>query len=158
MLLLAALALPETLPPSHRRPLKVLGIAKTYLGLFRDVRFIVLVLIAALAAPSIVPAVKDAIKVLESVLGEEAPELAAAIYDAGPGESLRRLAAWLTEQDRLGALAVPDPVLAAEMFSGMTLGHGHLRVILGVPQPPIADVRARAQEVARRFIRAFAAV
>ena len=50
------------------------------------------------------------------------------------------------------------PVLAAEMFSGMTLGHGHLRVILGVPQPPITDVRARAQEVARRFVRAFAAV
>ena len=93
-----------------------------------------------------------------ALMSPEAPELAAAIYDAGPGESLRRLAAWLTEQDRLGALAVPDPVLAAEMFSGMTLGHGHLRVILGVPQPPITDVRARAQEVARRFVRAFAAV
>ncbi|MGH7026890.1 TetR/AcrR family transcriptional regulator [Brevundimonas sp.] len=91
-----------------------------------------------------------------ALMSPEAPDLAAAIYDAGPGESLRRLAAWLAEQDRLGVLAVPDPAHAAEMFSGMTLGHGHLRSILGVPHPPIADVRARAQEIARRFFRAFA--
>ena len=91
-----------------------------------------------------------------ALMSPVAPDLAAAIYDAGPGESLRRLASWLAEQDRLGVLAVPDPAHAAEMFSGMTLGHGHLRAILGVPQPPIADVRARAHEITRRFFRAFA--
>src|SRR6195952_3924276 len=48
LLLLAALALPETLPPSHRRPLKVRGIARTYLELLRDVRFVVLVFVGAL--------------------------------------------------------------------------------------------------------------
>lgn len=48
LLLVAALALPETLPVDHRRPLKVRGIAATYLELLRDVRFMVLVLVAAL--------------------------------------------------------------------------------------------------------------
>jgi hypothetical protein len=65
------------------------------------------------------------------------------------------LSKWLAEQDRQGRLSVPDPDAAAEMFAGMTLGHGHLRGVLGVPQPAF-DVQARARETARRFIRAFA--
>lgn len=48
LLLVAAMALPETLPTAHRRPLKVRGIAATYLELLRDARFVVLVLVAAL--------------------------------------------------------------------------------------------------------------
>ncbi len=44
LLLLAALALPETLPASHRRPLKVRSIAATYVEVLRDVRFDILVL------------------------------------------------------------------------------------------------------------------
>src|SRR6478672_6443288 len=47
LLLVAALALPETLPQSHRRPLRVRGIAATYAGLLRDKRFVILVLVAA---------------------------------------------------------------------------------------------------------------
>ncbi|HYC68427.1 TetR/AcrR family transcriptional regulator [Brevundimonas sp.] len=89
-----------------------------------------------------------------ALMSPHAPEVARAIYDAGPGESLRRLSAWLAEQDRAGALSVPDPDLAAEMFAGMVLGHGHLRGILGVPHPPF-DRDARAAETARRFLRAF---
>jgi AcrR family transcriptional regulator len=83
------------------------------------------------------------------------PELAQAIYQAGPAEGLRRLSAWLAEQDRLGRLRVPDPDAAAEMFSGMVLGHGHLRGVLGVAHPAF-DLQARAAEAARRFLRAFA--
>ena len=90
-----------------------------------------------------------------ALMSPEMPELADAIYQAGPAEGLRRLAAWLAEQDRLGLLSVPDPDAAAEMFSGMVLGHGHLRGILGVAQPPF-DLEARAAEAARRFLRAFA--
>ena len=48
LLVMAVLALPETLPVDHRRPLKIRGIAATYLELLRDVRFVILVLIAAL--------------------------------------------------------------------------------------------------------------
>ncbi len=90
-----------------------------------------------------------------ALMSPEVPELAAAIYEAGPAEGLRRLSAWLAEQDRAGRLAVPDPGAAAEMFTGMVLGHGHLRSVLGLPHPPF-DREARAREAARRFIRAFA--
>lgn len=86
-----------------------------------------------------------------------APELGEAIYQAGPAATLGRLSAWLAEQDQLGLLSVPDPLAAAEMYSGMVLGHGHLRGVLGLPHPPF-DVEARAREAARRFIRAFAPV
>src|SRR5690606_28356418 len=41
-----------------------------------------------------------------ALMSPEVPELAAAIYEAGPAEGLRRLAAWLGEQDRAGRLAV----------------------------------------------------
>ena len=91
-----------------------------------------------------------------ALMSPEAPELARAIYDAGPGESVRRIAAWLTEQDRLGLLSVPDPAAAAEMFAGMVLGHAHLRAVLGLPHPEDDDASTRARETARRFIRAFA--
>jgi AcrR family transcriptional regulator len=90
-----------------------------------------------------------------ALMSPHAPEVAAAIYEAGPAEGLRRLAAWLADQDRSGRLRTPDPAAAAEMFVGLVLGHGHLRGVLGVPHPPI-DRPARAREAARRFIRAFA--
>ncbi|RZJ04440.1 MAG: TetR/AcrR family transcriptional regulator [Brevundimonas sp.] len=83
------------------------------------------------------------------------PELAQAIYQAGPAEGLRRLSAWLAEQDGKGLIRVPDPDAAAEMFAGMVLGHGHLRGVLGVEHPAF-DHHARAAEAARRFLRAFA--
>jgi len=89
-----------------------------------------------------------------ALMSPAAPEIAQAIYDGGPRESLRRLAAWLAEQDRQGRLMVPDPDHAAEMFTGMVLGHGHLRGLLGVDHPAI-DIPARAGEVSRRFVTAF---
>lgn len=90
-----------------------------------------------------------------ALMSPEMPELADAIYQAGPAEGLRRLSAWLAEQDRLGLVAISDPDAAAEMFSGMVLGHGHLRGILGVGQPQF-DRDRRAAEATRRFLRAFA--
>lgn len=90
-----------------------------------------------------------------ALLSPTDPELAQAIYQAGPAEGLRRLSAWLTEQDDKGLIRVPDPDAAAEMFAGMVLGHGHLRGVLGVAHPAF-DRDARAAEAARRFLRAFA--
>jgi AcrR family transcriptional regulator len=90
-----------------------------------------------------------------ALMSPTAPDLARAVYDAGPAQGLRRLTDWLAEQDRLGTLSVPEPALAAEMFVGMVLGHGHLRSVLGVPHPAF-DPETRAAETARRFIRAFA--
>lgn len=90
-----------------------------------------------------------------ALISPEAPDLAEAVYHAGPGEGLRRLSLWLEEQDQIGRLRVPDPVHAAEIFTGMTMGHGHLRSILGIQQPDF-DIAARARETAERFVRAFA--
>ena len=65
LLLLAALALPETLPDSHRRPLKVRSIAATYAELLRDARFVVLVLVAALGMSALFAYIAGASFVLQ---------------------------------------------------------------------------------------------
>ena len=57
-----------------------------------------------------------------ALISTEAPEIAHAIYEAGPKRSLREMAAWLAEQTRLGRLEVADPEQAAEMFSGPGAG------------------------------------
>ncbi len=90
-----------------------------------------------------------------ALVSAQAPEIAHAIYEAGPGESLRRLSDWLAEQDRLGRLTIPDPDQAAEMFIGMVLGHGHLRTIMDMPHIDAEARKVRAREAAHRFVRAF---
>ncbi|MDT5186260.1 MAG: transporter, family, multidrug resistance protein, partial [Mycobacterium sp.] len=82
LLLLAALALPETLPPSHRRPLKVRGIIGTYLELLRDVRFVVLVLIAALAMSGLFAYIAGASFVLQGGYGLD-QQAFALVFGAG---------------------------------------------------------------------------
>lgn len=69
LLVVAALALPETLPPEHRRPLKVRSIAATYLELLRDARFIVLVLVAALGMSGLFAYISGAPFVLQGQYG-----------------------------------------------------------------------------------------
>ncbi len=69
LLVTAALALPETLPPSHRRPLKVRSIAATYLELLRDVRFVVLVFVGALGMSGLFAYIAGAPFVLQGHYG-----------------------------------------------------------------------------------------
>jgi DHA1 family bicyclomycin/chloramphenicol resistance-like MFS transporter len=69
LLLLAVLALPETLPKSHRRPLKVSGIFATYGELLRDTRFVILVLVAALGMSGLFAYVAGASFVLQDHYG-----------------------------------------------------------------------------------------
>ncbi len=89
------------------------------------------------------------------LMSPHAPEMAEAVYHAGPGESLRRLSQWLADRNREGLLRIPDPDVAAEIFSGMVLGYGHLRAMLGVEAATI-DIPGRATEVTARFLAAFA--
>lgn len=90
-----------------------------------------------------------------ALMSPSIPGIAQAIYDGGPGESLRRIAEWMAEQNRKGLLSISDPGHAAEMFTGMAIGHGHLRALLGLGHPE-QEIEPRARETARRFIRAFA--
>jgi DHA1 family bicyclomycin/chloramphenicol resistance-like MFS transporter len=69
LLLVAALALPETLPPSHRRPLRVRSIAATYVELLRDARFVVLVLVGALGMSGLFAYIAGASFVLQGHYG-----------------------------------------------------------------------------------------
>jgi MFS transporter, DHA1 family, multidrug resistance protein len=82
LLLVAALALPETLPPSHRRPLKVRGIVGTYLELLRDVRFVVLVLVACLGMSGLFAYIAGASFVLQGRYGLD-QETFALVFGAG---------------------------------------------------------------------------
>jgi MFS transporter, DHA1 family, multidrug resistance protein len=82
LLLLAALALPETLPTSHRRPLRVGGILGTYGELLRDKRFVILVLVAALGMSGLFAYVAGASFVLQGRYGLDQQSFAL-VFGAG---------------------------------------------------------------------------
>jgi DHA1 family bicyclomycin/chloramphenicol resistance-like MFS transporter len=82
LLLLAALALPETLTPEHRRPLRVGGIIATYGELLRDVRFVILVLVAALAMSGLFAYIAGASFVLQGHYGLD-QQAFALVFGAG---------------------------------------------------------------------------
>jgi MFS transporter, DHA1 family, multidrug resistance protein len=82
LLTLATLALPETLPASHRRPLKVRGIVATYVELLRDARFIILVLVAALGMSGLFAYVAGASFVLQGHYGLD-QQVFALVFGAG---------------------------------------------------------------------------
>jgi MFS transporter, DHA1 family, multidrug resistance protein len=69
LLLMAATALPETLPPTHRRPLRLRGIVTTYAELLRDGRFVILVLVGALGMSGLFAYIAGASFVLQGRFG-----------------------------------------------------------------------------------------
>lgn len=69
LLVFAALALPETLPPAHRRPLQVKGIVSTYGMLLRDGKFVTLVVVAALGMSGLFAYIAGASFVLQGDYG-----------------------------------------------------------------------------------------
>lgn len=69
LLLMAVLALPETLKVSHRRPLHVRSILGTYAELLRDTRFVILVFVAALGMSGLFAYISAAPFVLQGRYG-----------------------------------------------------------------------------------------
>ncbi len=82
LLLLAALALPETLPAEHRRPLKVRGIIATYGELLSDVKFVILVLVGALGMSGLFAYIAGASFVLQGPYGLD-QQAFALVFGAG---------------------------------------------------------------------------
>ncbi|WP_231991961.1 multidrug effflux MFS transporter [Mycobacterium sp. ACS4331] len=82
LLLTAALALPETLPVAHRRPLRVTGIAATYWALLRDLRFMTLVLVGALSMAGLFAYIAGAAFVLQGHYGLD-QQMFAVVFGAG---------------------------------------------------------------------------
>jgi DHA1 family bicyclomycin/chloramphenicol resistance-like MFS transporter len=69
LLLVAWRAMPETLPPDHRRPLRIGAVGSTYIELLRDTRFVILVLVAALAMSGLFAYISGASFVLQGRYG-----------------------------------------------------------------------------------------
>jgi MFS transporter, DHA1 family, multidrug resistance protein len=82
LLLVAALALPETLPAAHRRPLRVRGILATYGELLHDARFVILVLVAALGMSGLFAYIAAAPFVLQGSYGLDQQSFAL-VFGAG---------------------------------------------------------------------------
>lgn len=85
------------------------------------------------------------------------PELGAALYAAGAGHLIHKLADYLTSETKLGRLAVKDAEHAAELFIGMLTGRLQFRVLLGdIEVPTDAELRERAMVAVSSFITLFA--
>ena len=82
LLVVAAVALPETLPPSARRPLRVGAVGSTYAELIRDARFVILVLVAALAMSGLFAYISGASFVLQGHYGLD-QQVFATVFGAG---------------------------------------------------------------------------
>jgi MFS transporter, DHA1 family, multidrug resistance protein len=82
LLLVAALALPETLPRLNRRPLRVRSIASTYVALLSDLRFVILVLVGALGMAGLFAYIAGAAFVLQGRHGLD-QQTFALVFGAG---------------------------------------------------------------------------
>jgi AcrR family transcriptional regulator len=81
------------------------------------------------------------------------PELGQAVFEAGPARAAERLAVYLRRQTEWGALAVPDPGLAARQFLEMVKGDLHFRALLGSgPPPSIEEIDACVRAATRVFL------
>ena len=82
LLAMAALALPETLPPSHRRPLRLRSILATYVALLGDLRFVTLVIVGALGMSGLFAYISGASFVLQGRHGLDQQSFAL-VFGAG---------------------------------------------------------------------------
>ncbi|WP_340646879.1 TetR/AcrR family transcriptional regulator [Phenylobacterium sp.] len=88
----------------------------------------------------------------------EAPDVARAVFEAGPKASRARLAVFLAREHADGRLVVADPAMAAEFFGGMVVGTYQLADLLGVDRGLTErQIDTIATEAARRFLRAYSA-
>ncbi len=127
LLLMGALALPETLPPSHRPPLRIGGVARTYVRLLRDARFVVLVSVAALAMAGLFAYIAGAAFVLQDRYGVDQQDFAL-LFGAGAVALIAStqtnpvLLTWFSPL-RIVLTALSAAVVASAVFLGMALTH-----------------------------------
>lgn len=92
-------------------------------------------------------------------LGAEVPRLPAlgqAFFDKGPGQTVRRLAAFLARAMGDGHLRRDDPLFAAETLMGMLYGFEHTRRLFCAPGPASGAEQTRVAQIVDCFLRAFA--
>jgi AcrR family transcriptional regulator len=87
----------------------------------------------------------------------EAPDVARALFEAGPRASRRELATFLDLETKAGRVTCPDPLEAAEFFAGMVIGSYQSAALLGIDRGlDAAKIDRIATEAATRFMRAYA--
>ncbi|HET6970353.1 MAG TPA: TetR/AcrR family transcriptional regulator [Phenylobacterium sp.] len=85
------------------------------------------------------------------------PDMARAIYEAGPRASRQHLADYLRAEAAAGRIAAADPHEAAAFFAGMVLGRFQTPALLGAPVELTDEAVDRvAREATARFLRAYA--
>lgn len=85
------------------------------------------------------------------------PDVARAVYEAGPRANRLRLAEFLRVETEAGRLRTPDPLQAAEFFAGMVVGRYQTPSLLGVSiSLTDEEIEQVAHEAAARFMRAYA--
>ena len=85
------------------------------------------------------------------------PDVAQAMWEAGPRSSRIQLAEFLAQETRAGRIACPNPQEAAEFFGGMVSGSFQTAMLLGIEFTLDDDRIDRiAREAAMRFVRAYA--
>jgi AcrR family transcriptional regulator len=87
------------------------------------------------------------------------PDIARAVFEAGPRASRRQLAEFLAAEAALGRMDIDRPGEAAEFFTGMVLSSRQMAALMGMdPGLTPGQVEDVAGECARRFMRAYAPV
>lgn len=127
LLVVAALALPETLPVEHRRPLRPGAVGSTYVQLLRDLRFVTLVLVSALAMSGLFAYISGASFVLQGHYGLS-QQAFAIVFGAGAVSFITAsqvnvvLLRHFSPQG-IVVFALCVGVIAGAAFVGLTLAH-----------------------------------
>jgi AcrR family transcriptional regulator len=88
----------------------------------------------------------------------EMPDVAQAMWEAGPKASRAALAQFLALETKAGRLFCPNPAEAAEFFAGMVIGSYQTAWLLGMDSGLTPERIDRiAREASMRFMRAYAA-
>jgi DHA1 family bicyclomycin/chloramphenicol resistance-like MFS transporter len=127
LLLVAIFALPETLPPGHRRPLRIGAVASTYVELLRDLRFVILVLVAAIAMSGLFAYISGASFVLQGSYGLD-QQVFAIVFGAGAisfitASQVNVLLLKRFSPQNIVLYALAGAVVAGAAFVGLALAH-----------------------------------
>jgi DHA1 family bicyclomycin/chloramphenicol resistance-like MFS transporter len=137
LLLVAAFALPETLPVSHRRPLRVRSIGATYVEVLRDIRFVVLVLVAALGMSGLFAYIAGAAFVLQGQYGLD-QQAFALVFGAGAAALIGATQFNVVLLRRFSPQTIALWALAAASAAGVVfvgLSAGHIGGLVGFVVP-----------------------
>lgn len=82
------------------------------------------------------------------------PELADAFHRAGPGSGASSLEMRIEAEMRRGRLRPADPRKTADMLYGMAMGAAHMKVLLGLADPPDeTEIAERVDQAVAVFLR-----